>query len=186
MSPVIPFSVSNYLCGLSGMAFPPFLLGTALGNIPWAVLYVSLGATGHELLMTGGMRPLCIAVRDECDLWSLVNAPEILPNQLHPQISGGVLSSGKQSQQLQVQTEANRSGSYADIHCVVCFFPLCYFLSPIASQYLLCMPTPLSLHSLCTLLLVTAQGISRISWLWLWTRHPWYWVSAGSSLEQQC
>eukprot|EP00667_Euglena_gracilis_P007101 EG_transcript_7179 len=54
LSPVIPFSVSNYLCGLTSVAFLPFLLGTAIGTMPWALLYVSLGATGHELLQTGG------------------------------------------------------------------------------------------------------------------------------------
>lgn len=46
LSPVIPFSVSNYLCGLTSVAFLPFLLGTAIGTMPWALLYVSLGATG--------------------------------------------------------------------------------------------------------------------------------------------
>lgn len=54
LSPVIPFSVSNYLCGLSGMNFLPFFIGTAVGTVPWAVLYVVVGSTGHELLVTGG------------------------------------------------------------------------------------------------------------------------------------
>ena len=54
LSPVVPYAVSNYLCGLGGVPFGPFVAGTAVGTVPWVLLNVYLGSTGHELLMTGG------------------------------------------------------------------------------------------------------------------------------------
>ncbi|XRB17240.1 SNARE associated Golgi protein [Pseudoscourfieldia marina] len=52
-SPVVPYSISNYASGLLGIRFAPFFLGTALGMIPWAILYVGLGGTGHAALASG-------------------------------------------------------------------------------------------------------------------------------------
>lgn len=42
--PIVPFSASNYFLGLTPLAFPPFIAGTALGELFWALLYGELGA----------------------------------------------------------------------------------------------------------------------------------------------
>jgi uncharacterized membrane protein YdjX (TVP38/TMEM64 family) len=49
LSPVIPFNVQNYLFGVSGIGFIPYFVATALGVLPGAVLFISLGALGHDL-----------------------------------------------------------------------------------------------------------------------------------------
>ena len=43
--PVAPFVFVSYAAGLSGVRFGPYLLGTAVGLVPWSVLYVGIGAT---------------------------------------------------------------------------------------------------------------------------------------------
>ncbi len=50
ISPVVPFSISNYLLGLTGLKFGPFLVGTLLGMAPWSILYGSIGASCKTLL----------------------------------------------------------------------------------------------------------------------------------------
>lgn len=42
--PVAPFVVVSYAAGLSGIRLRPYLLGTAVGLVPWSVLYVGIGA----------------------------------------------------------------------------------------------------------------------------------------------
>jgi uncharacterized membrane protein YdjX (TVP38/TMEM64 family) len=46
LSPMIPFSVSNYLYGLTDVKLGPYMLGTWVGTIPVICLEVYLGAAG--------------------------------------------------------------------------------------------------------------------------------------------
>ncbi len=52
LSPVVPFNVSNYLYGLTPVAFGPYVLASWIAMLPATVLYVWLGAAGRAL--TGG------------------------------------------------------------------------------------------------------------------------------------
>jgi uncharacterized membrane protein YdjX (TVP38/TMEM64 family) len=54
LSPVVPFSLSNYLYGLTPVAFGPYLLASWIAMVPATVLYVSLGAAGRAA--AGGKR----------------------------------------------------------------------------------------------------------------------------------
>ena len=54
LCPVVPFAVSNYFLGLGDTPFLPFLVATVVGTLPWVVLNVALGGSGHELLSSGG------------------------------------------------------------------------------------------------------------------------------------
>jgi len=47
LSPLVPFSASNYLFGLTPVRFGPYVLATAAGMIPGAALYAALGAAGR-------------------------------------------------------------------------------------------------------------------------------------------
>jgi uncharacterized membrane protein YdjX (TVP38/TMEM64 family) len=54
LSPVVPFSLSNYLYGLTAIDFWPYLLASWLAMLPGTVLYVYLGAAGRAV--AGGAR----------------------------------------------------------------------------------------------------------------------------------
>jgi uncharacterized membrane protein YdjX (TVP38/TMEM64 family) len=54
LSPLVPFSLSNYLYGLTAVAFWPYLLASWLAMLPGTVLYVYLGAAGRAA--AGGAR----------------------------------------------------------------------------------------------------------------------------------
>jgi uncharacterized membrane protein YdjX (TVP38/TMEM64 family) len=54
MTPVIPFSASNYLLGLSPMPLSSYLAGTVAGMSFWAVGYASLGGASRSLLIHKG------------------------------------------------------------------------------------------------------------------------------------
>ena len=56
--PFVPFSTLNYLCGLSAVRFRSYLLGTPVGILPAATVYVTLGAYGA----TPGSVPFVLAV----------------------------------------------------------------------------------------------------------------------------
>ena len=58
LSPLVPFSVSNYLYGLTAVRFWPYVLASAIGMIPGALLYVSIGAAGRAAAGGGGRSPL--------------------------------------------------------------------------------------------------------------------------------
>ncbi|GLC45262.1 hypothetical protein PLESTB_000719100 [Pleodorina starrii] len=53
LTPVVPFSASNYVLGLTPLQLPAFLGGTVAGMSVWAVLYASLGGAGRSLLDSG-------------------------------------------------------------------------------------------------------------------------------------
>lgn len=54
LTPVVPFSASNYLLGLTPVQVPAFMLGTLAGMTPWSIAYASLGGASRSLL-DGGM-----------------------------------------------------------------------------------------------------------------------------------
>lgn len=45
LMPVAPFVLVSYAAGLSGIRLGPYLVGTAIGIVPWSVLYVGIGAS---------------------------------------------------------------------------------------------------------------------------------------------
>jgi uncharacterized membrane protein YdjX (TVP38/TMEM64 family) len=47
LSPLVPFSISNYLYGLTAVRFGPYILASAAGMLPGTVLYVYLGVAGR-------------------------------------------------------------------------------------------------------------------------------------------
>lgn len=57
LSPVIPFSLSNYLYGLTAVRFLPYVVASAAGMLPGTVLYVSLGAAGGAAAGGEGRSP---------------------------------------------------------------------------------------------------------------------------------
>lgn len=46
LSPLVPYSLSNYLYGLTSVSFWPYVLASWAGMLPATVLYVYLGAAG--------------------------------------------------------------------------------------------------------------------------------------------
>ncbi|MGQ0626357.1 MAG: TVP38/TMEM64 family protein [Sporichthyaceae bacterium] len=46
--PIVPFTLFNYACGLSGVRTRDYLLGTAIGVIPGTCAYVAAGAYGTD------------------------------------------------------------------------------------------------------------------------------------------
>lgn len=56
MTPVVPFSASNYVLGLSPLPLPPYMAGTTVGMAFWSVFYASLGGASRSLLR-GGVDP---------------------------------------------------------------------------------------------------------------------------------
>ena len=46
--PVVPFTIVNYLAGVTALRMPVFLAATALGMLPATTAYVALGAYGSE------------------------------------------------------------------------------------------------------------------------------------------
>lgn len=53
LSPVVPFSLSNYLYGLTAVGFWPYLIASWAAMLPGTVLYVYLGAAGRAAAGTG-------------------------------------------------------------------------------------------------------------------------------------
>jgi uncharacterized membrane protein YdjX (TVP38/TMEM64 family) len=47
LSPLVPFNVSNYFYGITSISFPAYVLVSAIGMIPGALLYTYLGAIGQ-------------------------------------------------------------------------------------------------------------------------------------------
>ena len=47
LSPVINYSIQNYLLGITDIRLTPYLIGTALGVTPISCFYVYMGSLGH-------------------------------------------------------------------------------------------------------------------------------------------
>lgn len=47
LSPLVPFNVQNYLFGVTNVRFVHYLIATAIGILPGAALFISIGAFGH-------------------------------------------------------------------------------------------------------------------------------------------
>ena len=54
LSPVVPYSASNYLYGVTAVRFWPYVLASWIGMLPVTLLYVYLGAAGRAAI--GGTR----------------------------------------------------------------------------------------------------------------------------------
>jgi len=57
LSPVLPFTFSNYLAGLTSLPIKVIFLGTLLGTLPTQAVYVSAGALGRQALQGGVQLP---------------------------------------------------------------------------------------------------------------------------------
>ncbi|GAX75872.1 hypothetical protein CEUSTIGMA_g3315.t1 [Chlamydomonas eustigma] len=53
LTPVVPFSASNYVLGLTPVKLESFIGGTVLGMSAWSLVYASLGAASRKLLDKG-------------------------------------------------------------------------------------------------------------------------------------
>jgi len=49
LSPLVPFSLSNYFYGLTAVKFLPYLVTSWIAMLPATFLYVSIGAAGKTL-----------------------------------------------------------------------------------------------------------------------------------------
>ncbi|TXL70795.1 TVP38/TMEM64 family protein [Vineibacter terrae] len=47
LSPLVPFNVQNYLFGITSIRFAHYAVATAIGILPGAALFISVGAFGH-------------------------------------------------------------------------------------------------------------------------------------------
>lgn len=54
LSPLVPFSVSNYLYGLTPVPFGPYVLASWIAMLPATVLYVWIGAAGRAAASAQG------------------------------------------------------------------------------------------------------------------------------------
>lgn len=61
LTPVVPYSATNYLLGLTPVQVPAFFLGTVAGMSVWSVLYASLGGASRSLLEGGADLELLLA-----------------------------------------------------------------------------------------------------------------------------
>lgn len=57
LSPIFPFSLSNYVYGASSVSFPAYFWGTLLGFTPGTIGYVYSGMVGQELISGQGSQP---------------------------------------------------------------------------------------------------------------------------------
>lgn len=62
LSPVLPFTFSNYLAGITSINIPTIFLGTLLGTLPTQAIYVSAGALGRKALQGGVTLPKSVMV----------------------------------------------------------------------------------------------------------------------------
>jgi uncharacterized membrane protein YdjX (TVP38/TMEM64 family) len=57
LTAILPFSLLNYLFGLTSVDFVPYIAATALTMLPGSFFYVYLGAAGKSLAEKGGRSP---------------------------------------------------------------------------------------------------------------------------------
>ena len=55
LSPLMPFSLSNYAYGITRLELLPYLVGSWLGMLPGTLAYVSAGNVGGSVLTHGGL-----------------------------------------------------------------------------------------------------------------------------------
>jgi uncharacterized membrane protein YdjX (TVP38/TMEM64 family) len=61
LSPLAPFTVLNFLFGLTPVTLKTYALGTFLGIIPLTITYVWIGVTGKSVINGGDRLPLLLA-----------------------------------------------------------------------------------------------------------------------------
>jgi uncharacterized membrane protein YdjX (TVP38/TMEM64 family) len=70
LSPVIPFNLSNYFYGLTGVRFWPYVLASWIGMMPGTFLYVYIGTAGKAAVSaTAGGE----AMRHGWQYWTLMS-----------------------------------------------------------------------------------------------------------------
>lgn len=62
LAPVSPFTLVNYLFGLTPIPWTPYILGTFLGILPGTLAFVWLGVAGKQAMQAGDWRPLAIVL----------------------------------------------------------------------------------------------------------------------------
>lgn len=61
-APISPFTVVNFLLGLTPINWIPYSAGTFIGIIPGTVAYTWVGVTGNQVLQTGDRLPFILAL----------------------------------------------------------------------------------------------------------------------------
>ncbi|MGB3614188.1 MAG: TVP38/TMEM64 family protein [Elainellaceae cyanobacterium] len=62
LAPVSPFSLVNFLFGLTQISLQPYAIGTLVGILPGTLLYTWLGIAGMEAIDGGSMVPIALAI----------------------------------------------------------------------------------------------------------------------------
>jgi uncharacterized membrane protein YdjX (TVP38/TMEM64 family) len=70
LSPVIPFNLSNYFYGLTGVKFWPYVLASWIGMMPGTLLYVYIGAAGRAAVSAAAGRE---AVKHGWQYWTFLS-----------------------------------------------------------------------------------------------------------------
>ena len=50
LSPLVPYNLMNYFCGMTGVSFPTYVAATLFGTIPVTAMYVYLGIVGQAVV----------------------------------------------------------------------------------------------------------------------------------------
>lgn len=69
LSPVIPFNLSNYFYGLTGVKFWPYVLASWIGMMPGTFLYVYIGTAGKAAVSAAGGGE---AMKQDWQYWTLM------------------------------------------------------------------------------------------------------------------
>ena len=70
LSPVIPFNLSNYFYGLTGVKFWPYVLASWIGMMPGTFLYVYIGTAGKAAASAAGGGE---AMKHGWQYWTLIS-----------------------------------------------------------------------------------------------------------------
>jgi uncharacterized membrane protein YdjX (TVP38/TMEM64 family) len=69
LSPVIPFNLSNYFYGLTGVKFWPYVLASWIGMMPGTFLYVYIGSAGKAAVAAAGSE----AMKHGWEYWTFLS-----------------------------------------------------------------------------------------------------------------